>query len=748
MADQRLAVVIGVDDPGVDATLPSLRYAQRDAQAVRDTLCDPVIGTFDPADVTLFTGARAGTAEIKSVLRRIALGSSRSDLLLFYFAGHTLTPSWSHHTDAYLVTSDLDEAALSDDPDAGLRMSFLTRDVFQIFAGTALLILDCCRAGGLATTGGVDMISLWGRDDPRHGVLAACAAGGVAREDPARQHGVLTHHVLRALRGRAADHRGLVTFEAMSKHVAEQELDPPPNVFLQSSRGTTVLTRPGDTAGRPLPPPVLDAVRITELESPLDRHAAEVTRLVGRLSAKAKEPASSDGTGAGVSRVEYLKSAVGADAVAYLSHTAGEFVAIDATARFDLDDVRHLLRTADGDTRFPLEPRWFGHTAQDGRRRLWCAPLDRAGEQLVAVTNPPTWLVELGQVGAKVLETVWRADFAAFPAEAEIQVLTALRAAFGRLPDELFDRCLLLYRELLESFHIVFQPVITIGEAASQVGVHSYEALARRSLQDQSAPFVMLQIAHVWGDHFVVERDKIILGKALSAYAQAHADGPWAGDTPKPLSVNVSVRSLLSDSYVETLRELIRAGQLDAGSVTLEISEQDAIEPWAGEQWRDAPHTYFHNRLAAIVREVGVAFAVDDFGAGYASVSRMAELPLTQIKVDRAILHHRQALQELDLVVAVARDAIERGETHTARVVIVEGVDDQSPLSLRQIYKRGIKHVQGHITGERGSSELRRLNPEVRKDIAARVRGDDENRPVGLARGDRAGDGHALRRGA
>ena len=750
MAEQRFAVVIGVDDPGVDAALPALRFAQRDARAVRDTLCDPVIGTFDPANVTLLVGAQAGAAEIKSVLRRIALGSSRSDLLLFYFAGHTLTPSWSHDTDVYLVTPDLDESALSDNPDAGLRMAFLTRDVFPIFAGTALLILDSCRAGSLATTRGVDMISLWGRDDPRHAVLAACAADGHAREDPAYGHGVLTHHVLRALRGQATDHRGLVTFEAMSKHVAEQELDPQPNVFLQSSRGTTVLTRPGDDAGRPLPPPVVDAVRITALESPLDRHAAEVTRLVGRLSAKAqaKEPVSaSDGAAAGASRVEYLKSAVGADAVAYLSFAAGEFVAIDATARFELDDVRHLLRT-DGDVRFPLEPRWFGHTAEDGRRRLWCAPLDRADDRvlLLAVTNPPTWLVDLGQSGAKVLETIWRADFTASPAEAEIHVLTALRAAFGRLPDELFDRCLWLYGELLQSFHIVFQPVITIGEAASQVGVHSYEALARRSLKDQSAPFAMLQIAHVWGDHFVVERDKIILRTALRAYARAHADGPW--DVQKPVSVNVSVRSLLSDSYIETLRKLIAELRLDATSVTLEISEQDAIEPWAGEQWRDAPHTYFHNRLAAIAREVGVAFAVDDFGAGYASVSRMAELPLTQIKVDRAILHHRQALQELDLVVAVARDAIERGETHAARAVIVEGVDDQSPLTLRQIYKRGIKHVQGHITGERGSPELRRLDPEVRKDIAARVRGDDENRPVGLARADRAGDAHSLRRGA
>lgn len=756
MADQRHAVIIGVDEPGVDVSLPALRYAQRDARAIRDTLCDPVTGTFDPGDVTLFAGPETSAAAIKTTLRRIALGSGRSDLLLFYFAGHTLTPSWSRNTDVYLTTPDLDTSALDADPDAGLRMGFLTRDILPIFAGTTLMILDCCRAGNVATNQGVDVIGLSGRDDPRLAVLAASAANGFTREDTAAKHGAFTHHVLRALHGRATDHAGHVTFESMMKYVAEQGLDPPPSVFLQS-RGTTVLTRPGDGTlhgSRPVLPPVLDTVGVTPLENPLDRHTTEIMRLVGRLSQQAREPvfldpgSPPDSIGPRASRVEYLKSALGADAVAYLSHSAGEFVAIDATVRFDLDGVRHLLRPADMDVDVPPRRRWFGHVAQDGAQVLWCAPLTRVEDkvQLLAVTNPPAWLIHLGQPGAKILETIWRADFAASPAEAEIQVLTALRAAFGRLPDELFERCLLLYREVLESFHIVFQPVVTIGEAPNQVGVHSYEALARRSLRDQSAPFATLQCAHTWGDHFVVERDKIILRKALSAYEVAHGDGPW--DVQKPVSVNVSVRSLLDDSYIEELHRLIGHLRLDASSVTLEISEQDAIEPWAGEQWRDAPHTHFHHRLADIARYVGVAFAVDDFGSGYASVSRMAELPLTQIKVDRAILHHRQAVQELELVVAVARDAIDRGETHAARTVIVEGVDDQSPLTLRQIHRVGIKHVQGHITGERGAPELRRLTAEVRQDIAASVRGDNESRPSGLARGDRRGGGYSLRRGA
>lgn len=746
MANQRIAVVVGVDDSGVDTTL---RYAVKDAHAVRDILCDPDIGTFDPGDVKLFAGPQADAAAIKAELRRIVDGSDKSDVLLVYFAGPTLTPAWSYDTDLYLATP-----GVSDNPDAGLRMAYLKRDVLEVFAGTALLILDCCRAGGLHATPelGVDMISVGGRDDSRYSALMTCARDAAAREEPVHGHGILTHHLLRALRGQATDRRGLVTFQAMTDHVLAQGLEPRPAIVTEARGATSVLTRPGpEVAGADRQPeaPQPEAV---PLESPLDRHTAAITHLIDRVSRQAREPwpavspPPTEGAGMRAARVQYVKAATRAESVALLEYTANGFKQIDTTARFDLEEVRHLLH-APADASFPLDPVWFGHLVRDGGRTLLCLPVQRNAEKvlLLAVVNPPAELVALGQPLAKILETIWRTDFTAAPAEAEIQVLTALRETFGRLPTALYERCFQLYREVLESFSMVFQPIITIGPVPAQVGVHSYEALARRSPDDQRAPITMLQVAHAWGDRFVVERDKAILRKALATYARAHAEGPW--DVPKPLSVNVSVRSLLSDSYIETVHAAITAAHLDPSAVTLEISEQDPIEPRPGEQWLDEPHAYFHKRLAAIARDVGVAFAVDDFGSGYASLSRMAELPLTQIKVDRAVLHHPQALQELALVVAIARDAIERGETHAPRVVIVEGVDDESPLSLRQIFERRIKHVQGYITREPAAPRLRRLRPEARKDIAARVRG-DEPRPTALSRSESVGEAIPLRRGA
>ena len=170
-------------------------------------------------------GRIPSAAAIKTALRRIALYSDPSDTLLVYFAGHTLTPAWSLGNDVYLVTPDLDEAALGDDPDAGLRLSYLHQDVLELFAGAATLILDCCRSGSLLGRHR-DPIGLGGR----YSALTACARDGAAREDPSLGHGVLTHHLLEGLRGGAADSTGRVTFEALSGYVLERGLDPQPTV--------------------------------------------------------------------------------------------------------------------------------------------------------------------------------------------------------------------------------------------------------------------------------------------------------------------------------------------------------------------------------------------------------------------------------------------------------------------------------------------------------------------------------------
>src|SRR5690242_651652 len=131
MANQRFAVIVGVNDAHT-----RLRYAERDAEAMHELL------ELEGFDARLFTGPQVTASDIKTALRQIVTRADQTDLLVVYFAGRATTPAWSRGAETYLVTPDLDESALPENPDLGLRMAFLERDVLEFFAGAAVLAVD------------------------------------------------------------------------------------------------------------------------------------------------------------------------------------------------------------------------------------------------------------------------------------------------------------------------------------------------------------------------------------------------------------------------------------------------------------------------------------------------------------------------------------------------------------------------------------------------------------------------------
>jgi EAL domain-containing protein (putative c-di-GMP-specific phosphodiesterase class I) len=136
---------------------------------------------------------------------------------------------------------------------------------------------------------------------------------------------------------------------------------------------------------------------------------------------------------------------------------------------------------------------------------------------------------------------------------------------------------------------------------------------------------------------------------------------------------------------------------------------------------------FFRERLVAIASRLQVNFAVDDFGVDHASLERISKLALTQIKVDRDILHHPRGLDELRLVVEIAQDTLQHGSGPAAREVVVEGFDGLSEVTLKDIYDLGIMYVQGHIAQQPAATQLKALDKNVRRTIAALVRGEHEH---------------------
>ncbi len=147
------------------------------------------------------------------------------------------------------------------------------------------------------------------------------------------------------------------------------------------------------------------------------------------------------------------------------------------------------------------------------------------------------------------------------------------------------------------------------------------------------------------------------------------------------LSVNLLPMSLIEDpSAVSRLVDQIAACDLLPQHVIVEITEQEAIEsPFA---FRDA---------IARLRRAGIGVAIDDFGAGFAGLSLLAEFQPDKLKIDRQLIQNihldgpRQAI-----VCGIARACSAMGITPVA-----EGVERVEEWCWLQA--AGFERFQGYL---------------------------------------------------
>ncbi len=738
MDGRRRAVFVGVNQCPRESKIVDLRYAEADAIAMRDLLTEETTGTFDPADVVLLTGRDATSAAVKQALRSAAMDSEPADILFVFFAGHGVLPPWQPGGDPFLAMTDTSMDEFSLEPERGLRMGFLRRDVFEIAEGSSFLVLDCCHAGGFtdsermrAASGSLQHAigDIYLRQLNRHSALLACPKDQSTRERDDLRQGVFTHYLLRGLTGGAAGPDGSVTFEQLASFIASQGLHPPPGLFVHGWGRTCVLTNPGLRVAATATPGFVASsaadMRIVSSGNALDRFVGPLIRLLDRAFRQGHWPLP-DGPGAIRSRLELIRFVTGATMaglVALGSSTVEVEAATDTAGIADLPDVlgavgEHIASNRHGSLGYQC------HLDPGGV--VLAVPVAQAENGQTAclvVVNPDDHFLAVGEPLATLLRALWCMQPTEDALFAEFKVLTALRQTYGRLPLNLYHYGLQAYSQLINSLVMVFEPVMSLGPRVNQIGVHTWEALARRHESDRRAPLELLEVAHAWGDQFIIERDRALATKAILSYAFAHNRSVYQHDTPAPISINVAVRSLINDTYADAVGAAISEAGMGPHSVTLEISERDPIAPRGDEVWAPSAATYFQSRLSALAQRLRVNFAVDDFGVGYASLDRLATFHLTQIKVDRAILHHPLALDELDLVVRVAEDAVRRQKAFMPRTVVVEGFDEHAPISLRDIYMRGIRYVQGYITEAPASTTLRPLSQDLRTRIAAQLEG-------------------------
>ena len=303
----------------------------------------------------------------------------------------------------------------------------------------------------------------------------------------------------------------------------------------------------------------------------------------------------------------------------------------------------------------------------------------------------------------------------------EAAVLDALKARYQHLPRLLYERRFDLFRARLRSIEIKFEPIIRIAQKPWGVKIAGWEALAREP-GASTAPGDLFAAAETWGRQFTIELDTTMAKTAIRQYLAGLAAQPDAES--RRLSVNLYPGTLYNDVYAEAIAGVLEDTGFEASDLQLEISEKQSIdEQFAVRGARRLPsgHTpmsEFVQRMDELVQRLGVSFAVDDYGAGHATLDTLRKLSLFHVKVDRSVLHHDLGLQEIRHIVSTTRQL-----TGGHGTVVVEGIDDECPITLHDLYGAGVRYIQGYRFGWRASSSLAEISEPGRVTIADAVRG-------------------------
>ncbi|UXT20415.1 EAL domain-containing protein [Agrobacterium tumefaciens] len=278
--------------------------------------------------------------------------------------------------------------------------------------------------------------------------------------------------------------------------------------------------------------------------------------------------------------------------------------------------------------------------------------------------------------GIKPLELLRRADMALYRAKENGR---GQAVAFDPELDRERQRIAELEGELryaIDSGTIqpVFQPLVS----ASTGTVIGLEALARwRNTTGPVSPEVFIPLAEKSG---LIEA----LGQHMLRASISYAKG-WPG---LALSVNVSPIQLCNPEFAAQVIAILRESDFDPGRLTLEITE--GVLMTNPEQAR---------RSIDHLRRIGIRFALDDFGCGYASIGALRQFGFDRMKIDRSLVagveENANGIDVLRATVALA--------TALDIPVTAEGIENERQAAI--LRDTGCDQFQGYLVGKPMSAD-------------------------------------------
>ncbi len=206
-----------------------------------------------------------------------------------------------------------------------------------------------------------------------------------------------------------------------------------------------------------------------------------------------------------------------------------------------------------------------------------------------------------------------------------------------------------------DEFFLQYQPIFDLRT----LKIHGVEALLRwrHPVRGVTSPLDFISVMEENGS--IIDVGRWVLDQAC---AQAATWREMGHDLS--VSVNVSVRQLELEGFVDHVCFALAESTLNPSSLVLEVTESTLM--------KDPAATV--SRLKRL-KQLGLGVAIDDFGTGYSSLAYLREFPVDVLKIDRSFISDMGSPDSTSFI----RTLVELGRS-LGLVTLAEGIEDQDQL--------------------------------------------------------------------
>jgi EAL domain-containing protein (putative c-di-GMP-specific phosphodiesterase class I) len=205
--------------------------------------------------------------------------------------------------------------------------------------------------------------------------------------------------------------------------------------------------------------------------------------------------------------------------------------------------------------------------------------------------------------------------------------------------------------------------------------IRGVEALARwhHPKEGDIPPQRFIKIAEEIG--LIMEIDRFVLRRAL-----AEIGGLIRAGSNLVLAVNVAATEIEDPLFIRDIITSVREADFPPPNLEIEITESVAMR-----------NPDVVRERISLLRQLGIRFAMDDFGAGYSNLSTMARLPFDTVKLDRTLVAGVAEDREKQTILRLALGLADELGFET----VVEGVETAEDLQFAA--ENGATMAQGYL---------------------------------------------------